>query len=463
MVIAGSKIDFYDKSIKAIAEYYRRTPKSRELYFKAKRFLPGGDTRSVTFFKPYPLFMAFGVGCKIYDVDGNEYVDFINNYSSQVLGHAHPSVVKAVQERFAKGNAFAAPVEEAIELASILCNRIPSIETLRFANSGTEAIMMAIRAARFYTGRSKIVKVEGGYHGSSTYAEVSIKPDINKIEDYEYPEGIPELGVLTSAAKEVLIVPFNNIEITEKIIRENKRDIAAFIIEPIAFVMGTIPVRKDYLKFVREITEDMDIILIFDEVVTFRVSEGGAQEFYGITPDMTCLGKMIGGGLPIGAFGGKEEIMDVFSPEREEHLTHSRTFNANAATMAAGIAVMKEYKKDKIEKINKLGNTLRKEITKTFEEHGVIAKITGEASLFNIHFTPNEIYNYRTASTADKEIMRLLHIHLLNKGVFMAPRGAGNLSTPMDKKEIKFFIEALNEALSEAKPYIRKFNPTLLY
>jgi glutamate-1-semialdehyde 2,1-aminomutase len=463
MVSREGSIDFNDQSIKPIEEYWKKTPKSRRINSEARKSMPGGDTRSVTYYKPYPAYMKKGKGCRLWDLDGNMLLDFCNNYSSQILGHSHPSVVRAVQDTFARGNCYGAPTKEAYQLARILCRRVPSIEKIRFTNSGTEATMQGIRGARAFNGKSKILKTEGGFHGTHDVVQISVKPDLEVAYSAKWPISLAEnRGITDNIVKDVLVTRFNDKDLTAKIVKKNKDDIAAIIIEPVMVAAGIIPPANDFLKFVREITIENDILLIFDEVATFRLSKGGAQEYYGVVPDLTCLGKIIGGGLPVGAFGGREDVMSLFSPRKEKFIKHSGTFNGNAATMAGGIATLKELTRERISKLNYLGGLIRKEIEKCFEDAGIITQLTGVGSLFQFHLTESKVHDYRSAATADKDSGRLLSLQLYNDGIFIASRGYGNLSTEIKEKEVREFINALANSLNETKPYIRKFNPSLL-
>ncbi len=429
---------------KKYEEYIRRTPKNKKIHSIAKKYLPGGDTRSIAYFHPYPIFMARGKGCYIYDADGNSYIDFLNNYTSLIHGHAHPKIIEAVKSQLTKGWACPAGLEGQHELAEIMCERFPSLDKVRFCNSGTEATMFAMRAAMAYTGREKILKMEGGYHGTCPSFEVSVHPDLEKAGPPDRPVSVPEtLGIQTNAVKDTLVTPFNNKEVTEKIVRENKDSLAAIIVEPIMGVAGAIPPKDGYLEFLREITHKYNILLIFDEVQAARLSKGGGQEFFGVTPDLSAFGKIVGGGFPVGAFGGPDEIMELFSPEREGFIPHSGTFNGNAITMVAGIAAMKLLTQAAIDKINSLGTQLKNKIEKIFEEERIIGQVTGAGSLYNVHFTSEEVVDYRSAETSDKEARKYLHISLLNKGIFIAPRGFFNLSTPLTKKEIVRFAESV--------------------
>ncbi len=428
---------------KQVDGYERKTIRSKELHFIAKNCLPGGNTRSVTYYEPYPLFIVKGKGFEIYDADGNSYIDFINNYTSLIHGHAHPKILDAVKEQLKKGSwACPASLESQYKLAEIICERFPSVDKVRFCNSGSEATMFAVRAAIAYTGKEKILKMEGGYHGTCPPFEISVHPEIEKAGPYDRPLSVPDIGIPKNVVKDVLITQFNNKEVTEKIVKENRDSLAAIIVEPMMGAAGAVPQKEGYLKFLREITQTNDILLIFDEVQTSRLSKGGGQEFFGVTPDLSAFAKIIGGGFPVGAFGGSDDVMELFSPEKKEFISHSGTFNGNGITMAAGIATLKMLTTPVINRINSLGALLKRRIERIFEDHGIIGQVTGTGSIYNIHFTSEEVVDFRTAETSCKEARKMLHIGMLNKGIFMAPRGMFNISTPMTKKELQKFVDS---------------------
>jgi len=442
-------------------EYILKTRESKALHEKAKKYMPGGDTRTITFFKPYPSYIEYGKGFNIWDADGNRIIDFQNNYTSLIHGHAYKGIVDAVSEQIAKGSVFSAPLRQQTELAEIICSRVPSVEMIRFTNSGTEATMHAVRAARAYTGRTRIVKIEGGYHGSSDIFEASVEPDLDKVGSMENPKSIADSkGVPQEIMDQVIIVPFNNIDVAKNLIERNYKDIAAFIIEPLLGSAGMLEPRKEYLEFIREITIKYGIILIFDEVVSFRLTTGGAQKYNGIVPDMTAFGKIIGGGLPIGAFGGNGKIMRMYDPEAKT-MYHSGTFNGNAISMAAGIAAMKAYGENEVSHINKLGELFRSECNKVFKEVGIDIWVNGVGSLNNIIFSNGKITEYRGIAKSHEELNVLMGLALINKGIFMAPRGMFCISTPMTEVEIFKAAEAIKESLIEIYPAIKEDAPEL--
>lgn len=442
----------YFESVKKI--YADARPNSRRLHTEACKYMPGGDTRTATFFLPFPNFIKYGDGAYMYDEDGFKLLDFQNNYTSLIHGHAHPETVEAVREQIAKGSAYTAPFEKQIELSAILTQRFPSVDMIRYTNSGTEANMHALRIARAYTGKAKIIKTEGGYHGTTDVFEASVDPNIKKAGTLDQIKVIPESrGVSENALKDVLVVLFNDIERTRKMIEEHHRETACIIIEPIMGSAGQITPDLEYLKFLREITEQYHIVLIFDEVVTGRLSLGGVQKFYGVTPDLTTMGKIIGGGTPVGAFGGKQEIMQMYDP-REKKMYHSGTFNGNAVTMAAGLATMKAYNQEAVDYVNGLGTLFKEGVLKIYDKLGLNMKISGAGSIYNILFTDKEVKNYRDVASAHEELNKVLYMSLLTKGVFDAERGMFCMSTAMTKEDIRFGLDTLETSLREMLPAI---------
>jgi glutamate-1-semialdehyde 2,1-aminomutase len=443
--------------------YAKRRPKSQKLYREAQSVLPGGDTRSVTFFRPFPTFMDHGEACRLYDVDGNAYIDFGNNQTSLVHGHAHPKIVEAVIGQVKKGSVFATPVKDQFKLAQIICDRLPSADKVRFCNSGTEATMGAIRLARAYRKKYKIVKVEGGYHGSHDAVEISVKPPIEKAGHAENPNSVPEdISVPPGVINDCVVIPFNNSGATTRIIEEHQADLAAVIVEPVQGSCGMVPSDPDYLKALREVTSRYRIPLIFDEVYTFRLAKGGWQELHHVVPDITALGKIIGGGYPVGAIAGREEFMDLFSPLKPDFLTHSGTFNGNPVTMVAGVAALTALTGSAIDRINKLGKKLRANFISVLQEAGVIAQVSGTGSLAQVHFTKEEVRDWRSASTARVDIRSMLNLLLMDKGIFPAGRLMFNISTPMGEKEVEEAGTALKNCLIKLKPYIEKAAPELI-
>jgi glutamate-1-semialdehyde 2,1-aminomutase len=435
--------------------YAESRPQSKKLLIEAMKVLPGGDTRSVTYYRPFPTFMERGEGFNIYDVDGNEYVDFFNNATSLVLGHAHPSVTKAVTEQVKKGSIFGSPVDSQTRLANIISSRLPSVKKIRFCNSGTEATMGAVRLARAYKQRYKIVKMEGGYNGSYDLVEVSIKPDLEKVGPVTAPHSVPEdISVAPNAVSDCIVAPFNDSEAAEQIIEEHKDELAAVIVEPVLGSCGYIPADREFVIKLREVTKRNDILLIFDEVQTFRLSVGGCQGIYDVMPDITTLGKIIGGGYPVGAIGGDDKYLDLFSPMNPAFLTHSGTFNGSPVVMAAGIATLNELTAEQIQRINGLGKNLRNKLRGVFKEVGIAAQVTGMGSFAQVHFTKEEVKGWRQVAKARKDIWPLLHLMMMERGIFLLPRGAFIISVPMTENQISQAASVFKSCLSDLKPYI---------
>lgn len=459
-----AKEKIYDRYLKELKSIYsQKRPKSRELFSRMKNFLPGGDTRAVTFFNPFPTSIRSAKGSILIDIDGNVLIDFINNFSSLIHGHADPEIMRTALDQLQRGTVFGAPCEPLAELAEIICKRVPSVERIRFCNSGTEATLGAIRGARAFTKRQWIAKAEGGYHGSHESVEISVVPKLSQAGPIDHPRSLREdESISKEIVNQVVVFPFNNTEATVDIIKKNRTRLAAVIIEPVMHAAGIIPAHREYLKSIREVTAKYDILLIFDEVITFRLSDGGAQKIFRIKPDLTCFGKFIGGGFPVGAFGGRRDIMELFSPASIHPITHTGTFNGNAITMAAGVAAMRKLTPSAIERINSFGDRLRKEVAELFAEFNSSVRVTGLGSLFQIHFSNKDVFDYRTAARANTELRPLLHLGLINEGIFIAKRGCGNISTSITEKELNSFLGAVRKCLDFLKPCIEEIAPDLL-
>jgi glutamate-1-semialdehyde 2,1-aminomutase len=449
---------------RAFEKYRDRHPISAGLYNNAQKYLPGGDTRTVTFFKPYPFYIDRGEGFKLFDVDGNVYIDFLNNYTSLIHGHAHPAIIKAVSDYAPKGISFSAPNENQINLARMISERVKSVEHIRFCNSGTEATMHAIKAARIFSGKSKIVKIEGGYHGTHDIAEVSLNPGMDAVGPVDRPQSVPKSrGIPKSVLEEVIVIPFNNKEVAKKRIREHCNEIACVIVEPIMGSAGMIMPQDGYLQFLRDLTRELKLLLIFDEIVTFRLAHGGSQEIFGVEPDLTTFGKIIGGGFPVGAFGGSREIMKIYSPLEKSYVSQSGTFNANPITIEAGIACLRELTINTLEHINSLGTILRKGLDLAFREVGIKGQTTGWGSLGQIHLNSENIRDYRSVLKGNYQAMLLLHFELLERGINIAPRGGElAISTPMTENEINTFLSAFRESIVVIKPFLQETTPHLI-
>jgi glutamate-1-semialdehyde 2,1-aminomutase len=438
-------------SMKIEEAYQKRTPQSREVIKNAAKYVPDGDFRVSVWLEPYPTVMTRGDGCHLYDVDGNDYLDFSNNWTSVILGNNHPKVVEAIRQQAPLGSAMAAPHPGAYEWAKMICDRMASIDRVRFCTSGSEAVMFAIRAARAFTGRDKILKMEGNYHGS--YDPMEMTTGWRKL-----PWGLPK-----SVEKDVLVTPFNDKEAAEKIIKENKDELAAVIVEGILGAAGMIPPEDDYLKHLQEVASQNDVLLIIDEVISFRLATGGAQQIFNVKPDLTVLGKTIGGGLPTGAFGGRQDVMAVYSPRQKRPAHHAGTFVATPIAVAAGIANLREMTAETLDRINSLGWSLAESLQKILDDLKIKAQIKGYGSLQQLHFTPEPVFTASTAYfTQDRDVLRLFHLSMMNKGVFIGNRGFYSISTPMSKTEINKALAATAECLSELKPLIQEIAPKLI-
>jgi len=417
-------------------EYVSKTSKSKALYERARKVLPAGVSYGIRYFEPYPFYTAKANGSKLYDVDGNEYVDFWLGHTALILGHNPPAVVEAVKRQFENGTHYGTCHELEIALAEQVAKMVSGAEMLRFSNSGTEANMYATRLARAYTGRSKIAKFEGGWHGGYDALHVGV----------HYPFNIPESAGLTSGAlQDTIILPFNDLEgVKEKVKNE---EVASIVIEPVLGAGGGIPAEKEFLKGLREFSDEEGILLIFDEVITgFRLAPGGAQEYYGVTPDITVFGKVLGGGFPIGAFCGPRKIMERLDTrvyERPHYSFHGGTFTANPITMTAGLTTLKILEDGQlINKLNRLGDKIREQLREIFEANGVDVQITGVGSLFNVQFTKEEVKNANAVFKADRKKLVDYHLKLIENGVFFLPTHTGALCTAHSKADIeKLFSE----------------------
>ena len=421
------------------AAYNIRTEKSRELVKRLSNSIPGGNTRSLAHFPPYPIAISHGSGCRIWDVDGNEFVDLLNNYTATVHGHAVPAINEAMTKQAAQGTVFPAPAEAQAELAERILDRVASVEKVRFANSGTEAVMMAVRAARAFTGREKIIKAEGGYHGMWEQVPVSWPQDTLPERRTATPEAVREL---------VRMVDYNDVAALEAAMEEEGDSVAAIILEPVTGT-GVLTGMPEYFTAARRLADEHGALLICDEIITLRLAVGGYQEILGVRPDLTTMGKIIGGGLPVGAFGGREDVMSLFDPRLPDHLHHSGTFNGNLMTMAAGRVALDLLSQDEIERINALGKRLADGLRQLFaqrQELGAVVHNCG--SLIHINFeTEGQIRAYSDLNL-DSPVMSAFHLAALDEGVYFAPRCFMNTSTAMDERVIDDMLEACARAVA---------------
>ena len=389
--------------------------KSEKLFELAKGYMPGGVSSPVRAYEPYPFYTARAKGSKIYDVEGKEYIDYCLAYGPLVLGHGNEEVKRAVVDQLEKGWLYGTPHEKEIALAKKIINHYPSVEMVRFVNTGSEATMAAIRLARGFTGRDKIVKIEGGFHGAHDGVLVKAGSGATTF-------GIPDSkGIPKDSVKNTLQIPFNDAEALTTVLENNS--VAAIILEPVMGNVGPIAPAANYLSEVRRITKENDVLLILDEVITgFRLALGGAQEYYGVDADLTVLGKIVGGGFPIGMFGGKREIMALVAPSGAVY--QAGTFSGNPVSVTAGLKTIEILERDSVpERINELGATMRSVLSELVRDSGVEGCVSGVGSMFKVFFSPGgaEVKNYADALGCDKaKYMRLFH-KMLSSGVFLPP------------------------------------------
>lgn len=422
--------------------------KSSALFKKAAELIPGGVNSPVRAFKAVggsPIFIKKAKGSKIYDVDGNEYIDYVLSWGPMILGHAYPSVVKAIKTAADNGTSYGAPTALEIELAQMVIKAYPSIEKIRMVNSGTEATMSAIRVARGFTGRDKIIKFDGCYHGHADGLLVKAGSGATTF-------GVPDSpGVPKSYAKNTITLPFNDVKALKDMIAKEWKSIACVIIEPVVGNIGCVLPKQGFLETLRKETQKHGIVLIFDEVMTgFRVSYGGAQAYYGITPDMTCLGKVIGGGLPVGAYGGKKEIMSQVAPEGPVY--QAGTLSGNPLAMAAGIETLKIIsKKDTYAKLEKIMQQLEEGLKDAAKKAGIKTKFYRAGTMFCTYFTDTEVVDYKTAKTSDTQKFSRFFMGMLNRGINLAPSQfeAGFISLAHTKSDIDKTIDAAYKAMTE--------------
>ncbi len=425
-----------------IQKYRERSYRSRLAFEQAGKYIPGG-VNTIGHIEPFPPYILRGEECYLRDIEGRRLLDFVNAGFSLPLGHNHPRIRQAVTRQAQNGMYFSEPTELEYQLAKKINERIPSIEKMRFTSSGTEAVMFALRVARAFTGRQKIAKMEGGYHGTSdsvlpgTLLTKAGKPMQSK-------------GLLKGALEDTIVLPFNDLKTCETKIRANKDNLAAVIVEPVIASGGCIPPVEGFLSGLREITKRYGILLIFDETVTFTLSKGGAQALYNVTPDLTVLGKAIGGGMPIGVFGGRADVMaTVSSANNGPSVPHSGSYSGHPISMAAGIAHLEALTSDKYVLLNALGDQLRTGLKRLADNLKVKLKVTGVGHLFAYHLTEANVIDGRSAATSDFETIHRLNIALLNRGFHVTMHGQGCVSTAMTFAHIDQFLKAMEESMAE--------------
>jgi glutamate-1-semialdehyde 2,1-aminomutase len=421
--------------------------RSRQLYDRALRVMPGGASRNTILRKPHPLYVVRGEGCRVYDVEGEERIDFANNMASLIHGHAHPEIVDAVSQQLRRGTAFTLGTEREIEYAEHMVGRVDSFDRIRFVNSGTEAVMGCLKASRAFTGRPKIAKVEGAYHGLYDFAEISQTAQPATWGDPRRPTSVPvAYGTPRGVLEDVIIIPFNDPERAVEILDDRAEEIACVLVDPVPHRVGLIPVEQEFVRTLRDWTERNGSLLVYDEVITLRVAYGGAQEQHGVRPDLTAMGKMIGGGFPVGAIAGRREVMDVMDPlARTVLFPHSGTFSANPITMTAGHTAMRLYTPEAIRSINALAQRARRQIEDAIRVAGVTACVTGAGSMLRVHFKPEPPREYRAAYMDSREARMLGAFldYLFDNGIVLINTGTVMLSTVMTEREIDTLSETM--------------------
>jgi glutamate-1-semialdehyde 2,1-aminomutase len=427
---------------------------SQRLYDEAKAYLPAGASSNVRVYshEPFPILFKNGNGPRVWDVDGNGYIDYLMAYGALILGHRHPTVIAAIRSQLEQGTMFGTTTQLEIEVAKLVTSAVPCAEMVTFANTGTEAIMAALRVARAFTGRDRIIKFEGHYHGHNDYVLFSVDapPPVSGLErsptKLPYFPGIPE-----DIRRTIIVAQWNDPASLERILRRNSSDVAAIITEPVMANQGVIPPDPDYLKQLRELTLKYDVLLIFDEVLTgFRIAKGGAQELYGVKPDLVCFAKAIGGGTPIAAIAGRKEIMNMIGPGR---IGFGGTYNANPLSLAASKAALQtlfENDGEAFRRMADISSKLKANLTKTFAEAGFQVVINSVGPLLSIFFTKlRRVSTYRQTFRVDLEKYKRFRDEMLKRGVYIQPNGLERmlLSAVHTEREVEETIEATKQSL----------------
>ncbi|MGY6273146.1 aspartate aminotransferase family protein [Achromobacter denitrificans] len=408
----------------ARARYAAANPRSRAQNAAAAEFMPGGNTRTVLFSDPFPITLASADGCYVNSLDGGRYIDYLGEFTAGLFGHSDPAIKQAVQQALDSGWVRGGHIPQEAELAAIICKRFPSIERVRFANSGTEANLYAIQTARAITGKNKVVVFEGGYHGGVFVFSGARSP--------------------ITAPFDFIVAPYNDWEGTLALLEADKDDIACVIVEPHQGSGGCIPARPAFLKHIEAWTREHDCIFILDEVMTSRLAGGGLQEVHGLKPDMTTLGKYIGGGFSFGAFGGRADIMERYNPQRAGYIGHAGTFNNNVFTMCAGAAGYgKVFTPDVAAELSARGDRLRARLNAIAAGASFPMQFTGLGSMMNVHMCPGEIASVRDHARANLPLRDLFYFDLLDQGIWPARRGMLNLSLPMGEREFDALADAV--------------------
>jgi len=428
---------------------------SAALYARARAVMPGGCSRNTVLRKPHPLYAARGEGCYLIDIEGNRYVDFANNMAALIHGHAPPAIVAAVTEQLKLGTGYTMATEAEVEYAEYMCARVPSFDKIRFVNSGTEAVMCALKSARAFTGRSKIAKVEGSYHGVYDYAEISQTSQPANWGSADHPASVPvTYGTPDSALNDVVVIPFNDLERAIAILDAHADELACILLDLVPHRVGMILANPQFVAGLREWCSRNNVLLVLDEVITLRCRFGGAQEIFNVKPDLTAMGKMIGGGFPVGALAGRADVMSVMDPLSEPvRFPHSGTFSANPITMVAGLTAMRAFDRAAVARLNELGDRVRARLTEAIRIADAPACVTGVASVFRIHMKQTPPLSYRDTyeSKVEKTMRGMFVEHMLQGGMLLTETGAGMLSTAMTDAEIDALADVAVEGFRKVK------------
>ena len=427
---AQRNLDLDTAIAEAEADFLASNPKSVARHEEAKASMPGGNTRSVLHFAPLPLTVERAKGCALWSLDGDEYLDFLCEYTAGLYGHSNPVIQSAVKKALADGVVLGAPNLYEAKLAAILCERFPSLDKVRFCNSGSEADLMTLSLARAATGRDKVLAFREAYHGGFLT--------------------LGHGGSTLNVPIPIVLADYNDLKGTKAIIAQEAEDLAAVILEPMMGAGGGIPADPDFLAMLREETGRHGIILVFDEVITSRLSIGGLQATTGVVPDLTALGKYLGGGLSFGAFGGREDLMARFEPDGPDSLFHSGTFNNDVMTMAGGYAGLSEVlSAEALDRLNARGDKLREDLNAVIAEQGLAMTVTGLGSIMVIHFQPGPITRPSQLKDEDPRLKRLFHLAMLEHRIYMSPRGMAALSLPVSDRETAAFVEAFESFVED--------------
>jgi glutamate-1-semialdehyde 2,1-aminomutase len=431
--MTAANIDIAAALAEAEERYRARNPQSLQLHHAAEAVMPGGNTRSSIFVEPFPIAMVKGEGAYLWDADGHEYVDFLSEFTAGLYGHSHPRIRRAIEEALSLGLNFGAHNAIEAQFAAALCARFPSLELVRFTNSGTEANLMALSAARAITGRSKILVFSGGYHGGVFYFRG--KPNaINAPFDF-------------------LVGRYNDLAAVEALLAPHRPELAAIIIEPMLGGGGCIPAEREFLSGLRRLADETGAVLIFDEVMTSRLAPGGLQEVLGVLPDLTTLGKYLGGGMSFGAFGGRAPLMERFDPRRPDALQHAGTFNNNVLTMAAGLAGVTEiYTPERARALNASGDRLIAQLNDVARRHGLDMQFTGRGSMFSVHMTAAPIRSAEDAARGEPRLRDLFYFDLVERGIWFAKRGMFALSLALGDEDGGRLLAAVEEFAETRAP-----------